>query len=105
MSVEHSFIGITYQVKAVKASFLVCVPIINLVQSYITSRIQGSKSDLLSPRRPELLQSSGLKYPKVFDKKVKISQEIQKLDFLTESSDKIKCMVGGLASWLAQPNM
>ena len=46
---------------------------------------------------------SGLIYPKVFDKKVKIRKGNQKLDFHTESSEKIKCMVEGLASWLAQP--
>ena len=46
----------------------------------------------------------GLKYPIVFDEKVNLSEEIQKLDFHTESSEKIKCMVEGLASWLAQPN-
>ena len=47
----------------------------------------------------------GLKYPIVFDEKVNLSEEIQKLDFHTESSEKIKCMVQGLASWLAQPNL
>lgn len=43
-------------------------------------------------------------YPKVFDKKVKIRKGNQKLDFHTESSEKIKCMVEGVASWLVQPN-
>lgn len=47
---------------------------------------------------------SSSKYPKVFDKKVKLSKVNQKLDFHMESSEKIKCMVRGLASWLAQPN-
>ena len=47
---------------------------------------------------------SGWKYPKLFDKKVKLSEGTQKLDFATELSEKIKCRVEGLASWLAQPN-
>ena len=51
-----------------------------------------------------LFSKSSLKYPKVFDKEVKLSKVIQKLDFHTKSSEKIKCMVRGLASWLAQPN-
>ena len=33
-----------------------------------------------------------------------MSKESQKMDFYTESNEKIKYMVGGLASWLAQPN-
>ena len=46
----------------------------------------------------------GLKYPIVLDKKVRISEGIQKLDFPTKSSEKIQCIVEGIASWLAQLN-
>ena len=52
-----------------------------------------------------LNSKSGLKYPKVFDKKVKKGKGIQKLDFYTESNEKIKCIVEGLARWLAQPKV